>query len=79
MHPLSPDLSGFNDDELQKKHNELNSRMNAAYRSGNSDLVMQIQMLISDYHDEISSRQRKMMDELHRKSGKDFDDIIDIK
>ena len=79
MHPLAPDLSGLSDDELQKKYNELNNRINAAYRMGNNDLVMQVQLLMQDYQMEIGARQRKMMEDLQKRSGKDFDDIIDIK
>lgn len=79
MHPLAPDLSGLSDDELQKKYNELNNRINAAYRMGNMDLVMQVQLLLQDYQMEIGARQQKMMADLQKRAGKDFDDIIDIK
>lgn len=78
MHPLAPDLSDLSDDELQKKYNELNNRINTAYRMGNGDLVMQVQLLIQDYQMEIGARQRKMMEDLQKKAGKDFDDIINI-
>jgi hypothetical protein len=79
MHPLAPDLTNLTDDELQKKYNELNNRINAAYRMGNMDLVMQVQLLLDDYQTEIGARQRKMMEDLQKRAGKDFDDIIDIK
>ena len=79
MHPLAPDLSDLSDDELQKKYNELNNRINTAYRMGNGDLVMQVQLLMQDYQMEIGARQRKMMEDLQKRAGKDFDDIIDIK
>ena len=79
MHPLAPDLTNLTDDELQKKYNELNNRINAAYRMGNMDLVMQVQLLLDDYQNEIGARQRKMMEDLQKRAGKDFDDIIDIK
>jgi len=79
MHPLSPDLTNLTDDELQKKYNELNTRINSAYRMGNTDLIMQIQLLLQDYQTEIGTRQRKMMEDLQKRAGKDFDDIIDIK
>ena len=78
MHPLAPDLANLTDDELQKKYNELNTRINSAYRMGNTDLIMQIQLLLQDYQMEISARQRKMMEDLQKKAGKDFDDIINI-
>jgi hypothetical protein len=79
MHPLAPDLTNLTDDELQKKYNELNNRINAAYRMGNMDLVMQVQLLLDDYQTEMGARQRKMMEDLQKRAGKDFDDIIDIK
>jgi len=79
MHPLAPDLSELSDDELHKKYNELNNRINTAYRMGNGDLVMQVQLLMQDYQMEIGARQRKMMEDLQKRAGKDFDDIIDIK
>ena len=79
MHPLAPDLTNLTDDELQKKYNELNNRINAAYRMGNMDLVMQVQLLLNDYQTEMGTRQRKMMEDLQKRAGKDFDDIIDIK
>jgi uncharacterized membrane protein (DUF106 family) len=79
MHPLAPDLTNLTDDELQKKYNELNNRINAAYRMGNMDLVMQVQLLLDDYQTEMGTRQRKMMEDLQKRAGKDFDDIIDIK
>ena len=78
MHPLSPDLTNLTDDELQKKYNELNTRINSAYRMGNSELIMQIQLLLQDYQMEMGARQRKMMEDLQKRAGKDFDDIIDI-
>ena len=79
MHPLAPDLTNLTDDELQKKYNELNNRINSAYRMGNMDLVMQVQLLLDDYQTEMGARQRKMMEDLQKRAGKDFDDIIDIK
>ena len=78
MHPLAPDLTTLSDDELQKKYNELNNRINAAYRMGNADLVSQVEMLLNDYRMEMGERQQKMMAELQKRTGKDFDDIINI-
>lgn len=78
MHPLTPDLSGLKDDELQKKVAELSRKLNQAYSFGQPALVGQIQMILSDYYAEQTRRQQKMMDELMSKSGQ-FDKIIDIK
>jgi hypothetical protein len=70
MHPLAPDLSQLSDDELQKK-------MIQAYTFGNTDLAVQLQMLLEDYTMEVQRRQAKMMEELMAKSDK-FKGIIDI-
>jgi hypothetical protein len=78
MHPLTPDLSGLKDDELQKKVAELSRKLNQAYSFGQVALVGQIQLVLSDYYAEQARRQQKMMDELMSKSGQ-FDKIIDIK
>lgn len=78
MHPLTPDLSGINDADLQSKHSELMTKMNTAYRMGNADLINQIQMIMDDYSQEIGRRQQKQLDEMLKKN-KQFDNIIDIK
>lgn len=78
MHPLTPDLSGVNDADLQAKHSELMTKMNTAYRMGNADLINQIQMIMDDYSQEIGRRQQKQLDEMLKKN-KQFDNIIDIK
>lgn len=77
MHPLAPDLSQLSDDELQKKTSELQKKMMQAYTFGNTDLAIQLQMLLEDYTAEVQRRQAKMMEELMAKSDK-FKDIIDI-
>ena len=77
MHPLTPDLSQLSDDELQKKTSELQKKMMQAYQFGNTDLSMQLQMLLEDYTMEVQRRQAKMMEELMAKSDK-FKGIIDI-
>jgi hypothetical protein len=81
MHPLAPDLSTLSDDELSKKFNDLNKRLGQAYRSGPSQIIPQIQMLMQDYQTEISRRQQKLMQEMEQraeKNGKGFKGIIDI-
>ena len=77
MHPLAPDLTQLSDDELQKKQSELNKKMIQAYTFGNTELAIQLQMLLEDYNAEVQRRQAKMMEELMAKSDK-FKGIIDI-
>ncbi len=77
MHPLTPDLSGLKDDELQKKAAELSRKLNQAYAFGQASLVGQIQMVLSDYQAEMQRRHQKMIDDLMAKNNK-FDGIIDV-
>ena len=78
MHPLTPDLNSLSDEELAKKVQDLSRRMNQAWSSGNGELLQQVQMMLEDYQEELNRRQRKMIEDLSKKAGKDFDDIIDI-
>ena len=81
MHPLAPDLSTVSDDELAKKYNDLNKRLGQAYRSGPSQIIPQIQMLMQDYQNELGRRRDKLMKEMEaraEKNGKGFNGIIDI-
>ena len=77
MHPLAPDLTKLTDDELQKKRSELQNRLAFVYRTGNTDLVGQLSMLINDYDIEIQARNQKLMDQM-AKASKNFGNIINI-
>ena len=78
MHPLTPDLTSLTDTELQKKYNEITTKLGSAYKMGNYALVSQLQMIAEDYGWEVQSRQQKLMDDLLKKDDK-FKDIIEIK
>ena len=77
MHPLAPDLTKLTDDELQNKRTELQNRLAFVYRTGNTDLVGQLSMLINDYDIEIQARNQKLMDQM-AKASKNFGNIINI-
>jgi len=64
-------------DELNQKYSNLMQRMTAAYRMGSTDAVYQLQLLAEDYQFEIQNRNRKLLEEMEKKS-KNFKDIIDI-
>ena len=78
-HPLAPDLSKIKDEELQKKLGDLQKRIMQCYRFGPQNLVPQLQMLLDDYQNEIQTRNAKAMEELQKKTKKDFNGIIDIR
>jgi len=69
MHPLTNDLSKLTDDELHTKRAELQNRLSFAYRTGSSDLVNQIMLVIGDYGMEVERRNQKML-EAAQKSGR---------
>jgi hypothetical protein len=87
MHPLLGNLQNLSDDDLQKKLSELNNRYMQAFRSGSSQLIPQLQMLIEDYRAELARRNAVKMQELQEKfdkmnnkdGGKGLKGIIDIK
>jgi hypothetical protein len=76
-HPLAPDLSKLSMEELTNKFNDLSERINTAFRWGNSDMVGQLQLLMQDYQEEMSNRNRKALEEME-KNSKNFKNIIDI-
>ena len=75
MHPLTPSLTKFTDDEVLTKINELQNRIAFAYSMGRPDMIQQLQMVLEDYRYEQQGRQQKLMDEL-QKTMSDKNDII---
>lgn len=78
FHPLAPNLSEMPLDELNKKHAELITRLNQAYRFGPSGAIQQLQMLQFHYQEEIQRRNAQQLEEM-QKNSKNFKNIIDIK
>jgi len=58
MHPMLADLSGKTTDELVKTMNELYKRMTFASRSGNQNMMGQLQNILASYKEEFSKRQQ---------------------
>ena len=77
MHPLTPDLSKLTDEDLHKNRGDLQTKLMFAYRTGNTDLVGQIQLVLGDYMMEIETRNKKMLEQTS-KDGKSFADKINI-
>lgn len=77
MHPLAPNLSDLTDEELHKKHGEVQTKLLMAYRMGNGQLCGQLQLLLDDYAQEVGRRNQKMFDDAN-KSGRNLADKIDI-
>lgn len=78
MHPLTPDLTQLSDQDLGNKIRELTSRLNLSYRSGSTALVNQVHLLLEDYQNELSRRQRAELEKLINNNQDRFKGIIDI-
>jgi hypothetical protein len=79
MHPLVSNLTELSLDELQKKYGELMKRRVAAFRFGNPDMIHQLDMILSDYQNEINNRNAKELAELEKRTkSSEFKGIIDI-
>ena len=81
FHPLAPNLSGLNNEELFQKYSELQRRYNQAYRFGPTSVIPQIQMMMEHYQIEMGERSRKQMEEMAQRAeqnGKGYKGIIDI-
>ncbi len=77
MHPLSPDLSKLNNDDLHRQHGELLKKLSLSYRWGKPEMVQQLQMIIEDFNNEIQLRNQKALEDM-QKASKNFKNIIDI-
>jgi hypothetical protein len=64
-HPFINDLSEKTIEELQMAIESLTNKLNYAYRTGNSPLIHQLQMVMESYREQIS----KKMDEIFKKQN----------
>ena len=64
-HPFAPDLSNKTIEELQETLSGLNSKLMYSYRTGNTALMNQLQMMIESHRNQIT----KKMDELFSKQN----------
>lgn len=75
MHPLSPNLTTLNDDELLKKINDLHLRLKHAYYLPNPHVAMQIRMLLDDYQGEYNVRMAELAKKFAEQHKKHLDKI----
>ena len=78
MHPLTPDLSKLSTEELNNKYGDLLKRITYAMRIGQGEMIEQLQMLLSDYQNELNDRNRRALEDME-KNSKNFKNLIDIK
>ena len=80
MHPLTPNLHDMNDTDLNEKIKSLNTKLVQAYQSS-PGVVNQIRMMLDDFTEERTNRDKEQLKKLLDQSkdkGDDWDDIIDI-
>lgn len=73
-HPLISNLDDLTPDQLLEKVNELHTKLNIAYRSGNSQLCNQIRMAIESYQNKLREKQQKQ----YKEAQQNFNDKIKI-
>ena len=73
-HPLISNLDDLTPDQLLEKVNELHTKLNIAYRSGNAQLCNQIRMAIESYQNKLREKQQKQYEEAQQ----NFNDKIKI-
>lgn len=65
QHPFISDLTEKSLDDLQKTVNDLNGKLNFAFRTGNTPLINQLRMVIESYQTEVAKR----IDDLYKKQN----------
>ena len=74
FNPLIEKVSDLSDDDLMEKLNSLQKKLSQAASAGMFNSVIQIQVILQEYQEEMSRRHRAAIDE-----GKDkYDDLIDV-
>jgi hypothetical protein len=76
-HPLSPDFGALNDQELSERLSKLQNQLIFASRSGNSELVHQMLLVLNDLNLELERRNQKILKDLEKKNP-GFGDKINI-
>ncbi len=73
-HPLIGNIDDLTTEQLVEKINELNNKLNIAYRTGNGNLCNQIRMAVETYTNKLRERQQKQYEE----AAQNFNDKIKI-
>lgn len=76
-HPLIEINPELGIDELQSKINELTKKLGIAYRSGNGQLMSQLQMAVDSYRSRYQQKLQEMQDTA-RQNGNDYSDRIKV-
>ena len=75
MHPLITNLENLKTSELEVKVNELSRKY---FMAANSDVRMQISMMLDSYKEALDTRRRQEYDRMMAERNKDLDKLIKI-
>jgi hypothetical protein len=75
FNPLIEKVSDLSDDDLMEKLNSLQKKLSQAASAGMFNSVIQIQVILQEYQEEMSRRHRAAID----KDKDKYDDLIDVK
>ena len=73
MHPLTPNLHDMNDTDLNERIKSLNTKLVQAYRSS-PGVVNQIRMMLDDFIEERTNRDKEQLKKLLDQSKDKGDD-----
>jgi hypothetical protein len=76
FHPLEGDLSQLKDKEIEDKLVDLNKKYYIAARTGNIDLLTQVETFVTIYKNELSKRYRDKMKQ--QQDDNDLDQLINV-
>ena len=76
FHPLEGDLSQLKDKEIEDKLVDLNKKYYIAARTGNLDLLTQVETFVTIYKNELSKRYRDKMKQ--QQDDNDLDQLINV-
>jgi hypothetical protein len=75
FHPLESDLSLLKDKDIEDKLVDLNKKYYIAARSGNINLLTQVETFVTIYKNELSKRYR---DKMKQQDDNDLDQLINV-
>lgn len=75
FHPLEGDLSQLKDKEIEDRLMDLNKKYYIAARTGNIDLLTQVETFVTIYKNELSKRYR---DKMKQQDDTDLDQLINV-
>ena len=71
-HPFIQDLSDLSLEELQTKLTDINNKLSYAYKTGNTSLISQINMVLESYRNAYNKKMDELIDKQKTKTKIDI-------